>query len=232
MFTSMSTSYLETVLHYIWHGSSRWYTVFVWKDLMDKTSMVRIVVLPRSNGCNLPVLWLIPEGLIPQEVCLPKLIYKYKWSVLNKSVLRQAHEDTMQCGLALQWLFCYILQENQHWEPVFTSKVDLDNTYMRIWVRPEEIPCLYFPIAPHAFDQETIIIFVNICKWEMSTSLKISAAGAILSPIWSMPDGTPLMVHMVPSRHHLVQPPSCRKWRGIQTPILGPSIIILPTFSP
>ena len=43
--------------------------------------------------------------------------------------------------------------------PVFMSKVDMSDAYMRVWIRPEDVPKLAFVVPPHADDAEPLIGF-------------------------------------------------------------------------
>ena len=43
--------------------------------------------------------------------------------------------------------------------PVFMSKVDMSDAYMRVWIRLEDVPKLAFVVPPHVDDAEPLIGF-------------------------------------------------------------------------
>ena len=58
--------------------------------MSENTAMGRIVILQWCDVKSLMGVYIIPLGLIPQEVRRPRLIYNYMWIFLNTVVLYQA----------------------------------------------------------------------------------------------------------------------------------------------
>lgn len=56
-------------------------------------------------------------------------------------------------------LLCCILDAPAKLGPVHLAKVDLSDAYMRIWVRPEDLPRLDFVVPPHEGDAKPLTGF-------------------------------------------------------------------------
>ena len=102
-------------------------------------------------------LWLSPVGFITQEDHCPHLIYDYTRSGLNSAVLREALSEAMQFRRLLPHLLHHILQSDSNLGPVFLSKVELEDTYMRVWDLPEDITRLVLVVLPYPSDTQKII---------------------------------------------------------------------------
>ena len=127
--------------------------------MVDQTAMGHTIVLLWTVVRRIPGLWLIPVDIIPQEDCHPCLIYDYTWIGLNATVLRKDPPMAMQFRWALMRLLCHILHLDPALRPVFLSKVDLSDMYMRVWVCLEYIPHLLFDAPPHPSITQTLIVF-------------------------------------------------------------------------
>ena len=89
---------------------------------------------------NLPKLWLSLLASIPQRGRKPRLIYDFSWSGLNNAVTQVALKESMRFGKALYRVIDCIIIAPPELGHTLLNKVDLADAYMRIWVRPEEIP--------------------------------------------------------------------------------------------
>lgn len=89
---------------------------------------------------DLPGLWLLPVASIPQDGRRNRLIYDFTRSGLNEAVDLLAPSEAMLFGLAFPRLLQAVLSADPAYSPVFMSKVDMSDAYMRVWVRPEDIP--------------------------------------------------------------------------------------------
>ena len=82
------------------------------------------------------------------------------WSGLNTAVLLQAPEEVMQFGQILPRHLCIILHTNTcGGVGIFMSNIDNLDAYMRVLIRPEELPQLAFLVPPHPSDHNTLIGF-------------------------------------------------------------------------
>ena len=131
----MAPDCLRVALRYGCHSLVSQDATFVRSELRTKTAMGYIVVLPREDVRDLLGLCMIPLGLIPQEGRPPCLIYDYTWSSLNAAVLCQAPTEAMQFTHMVMRLLCTILDTNLWGGPVFMSKIDLVDAYIRLWLR-------------------------------------------------------------------------------------------------
>ena len=65
----------------------------------------------------------------------------------------------MQFGQILPDLLYTILHADPCGGPVFISNIDLLGVYIRVWIRPEDLPRLAFVTPPRPSDQNTPIGF-------------------------------------------------------------------------
>ena len=97
-----------------------------------KTTMGHNVNLLWVDIQDLPRIWLIPLGLIPQEGLFPWLIYDYTWSGLDAVVLCQTHVEAIHFPQTLLRLIHTIINNNPREGPIFMSKIDLADYYMKV----------------------------------------------------------------------------------------------------
>ena len=96
------------------------------------------MILPCSKVRNIPNLWIIPIGLIPQEGRWPCLIYDYTYIGINNATIWQAYREVVQCGSTLDRLLTKILSSDLQLETVYLSKVDLSDAHMCMWLREDD----------------------------------------------------------------------------------------------
>ena len=65
--------------------------------------------------------------------------------------------EAIHFGTTFQHLLKQILVADTALGPVFMSKVDLSDAYMRVWVRLEDVPTLTFVVLWHPCDTEPLI---------------------------------------------------------------------------
>ena len=168
--------------------------------------MGHTIVLLWTVVRRIPGLWIIPVDIIPQEDCHPCLIYDYTWIGLNATVLRKDPPMAMQFRWALMRLLCHILHLDPALRPVFLSKVDLSDMYMRVWVCLEYIPHLLFVVPPTHPSPKPSSDSTSPYQWFAPTAPPTYAALAIPSQILSMPDGGDvpplLLTTSTQSQHH------------------------------
>ena len=65
----------------------------------------------------------------------------------------------MQFTQMLRRLLHTIINANPWGGPVFMSNTDLTDAYMRVWIRPEDLPRVAFVVPTHPLDDDTLIGF-------------------------------------------------------------------------
>ena len=116
-------------------------------DMMDKQQWT---VLPAHLVLNLPGLRLSPLGLVSQRERRDRMIADYSFSGVNADTLKLAPPEAMQFGRTLQRLLTKIHYANDHFGPVYLSKIDLSDGFYRLWLRAEDTAHLavLFPTRP------------------------------------------------------------------------------------
>ena len=94
-----------------------------------------MAIYPLETVTFLKNLWLSPVSFIPQVGKRTQLIYDFTWNRLNKTSKRLSPMEAMRFGGALQHIFKQVLTEDPRLGPVYLSKVDLADAYMKLWVR-------------------------------------------------------------------------------------------------
>ena len=85
------------------------------------------------------------------------LLLQLQW--VNDSVCRQSPLDAIHFGGTIRRFTTKIVNADLSYGPVFISKLNLINTYMRVWFCPKDLPCLIFVIPDHPSDPYTLIVF-------------------------------------------------------------------------
>ena len=130
----MTNAKLTRSIRYGVHSSSTKETTFVQKELQEQAQAGHIELFPLRAVRRLPKIWLSPLAAIPQQGRKPRLIYDFSWGGLNEAVTEVAHKEAMRFGKALYRFIDCILNASPKLDPTFLNKVDLVDSYMRIWV--------------------------------------------------------------------------------------------------
>eukprot|EP00957_Ditylum_brightwellii_P174844 13312302-Ditylum_brightwellii.AAC.1 len=96
-------------------------------------------------------------GSIPQAERCNRLIYDYTFSGVNPLASLNAPPEAMQFGRTLHRLLCQIVLADPAYGPVFMSKVDLADAYMRVWICLEDVPQLAFIVPRHDSDPKSLV---------------------------------------------------------------------------
>ena len=115
-------------------------TTFVMTEIKEQAQACHIALFPLITVRHLPRLCLPPLVAIPQQDRKHRLIYDFSWSGLNEAVTQVSQKEAMRFGKSLYRVIGCILAAPPKVGPDFLNKVDLADAYMRIWVRPEDIP--------------------------------------------------------------------------------------------
>ena len=94
-----------------------------------------MAIFPLETVNALHNLWLSPVAVIPQVGMRPRLIFDFTWSGLNNISKRLSPMEAVRFGGALQRILKQVLTADPRLVPVYLSKVDLMDAYMRLWAR-------------------------------------------------------------------------------------------------
>ena len=100
-----------------------------------------------------------PAACIPQADRRDRPIYDYTYSGLNAAIIPSAAPEALQLGHAFHRIVRTIVTADPTLGPVFISKTDLADAYMRVWVDIVDIPKLAFAIPPLPGDPDQLIGF-------------------------------------------------------------------------
>ena len=89
------------------------------------------IVLPAERVLHLPKLQLSPIGVVPQRDRRPRTIIDYSFNGVNQDTVRLA-PASMQFGRALHRVLQKVRQADRRHGPVFLSKIDMADAYMRV----------------------------------------------------------------------------------------------------
>ena len=102
-------------------------------------------------------LCLSPISVISQLVRSPRLIFYFTWSGINKATNILVPMEVMLFGRALHRILQQVLATNTHLGPVYISKVDLSDVYIRWWVGMEDVPSVAF-LSPKKTPSNTYLV--------------------------------------------------------------------------
>ena len=104
-------------------------------------------------------LWLLPIVVIPQVGRRPRFIFDFTWSGLNDIPERLDLMEGMSFGGALLRILKQVLTADPRLGPVYLRKIDLSDTYMRLWVRMEDVWCVTFLIPKKNPSNTHMVVF-------------------------------------------------------------------------
>ena len=99
------------------------------------------LVLPYRSIRHLPGLRLSPMGVVPQRDRRPRPIVDYTYSQVNGDTVSHA-PDSMQFGRAFERLLQQVHRADTRHGPVYISKDDVADAFMRAWIQLSSIPAL------------------------------------------------------------------------------------------
>jgi len=123
---------------------------FLRKEYADMVDKQQWIVLPAKMIKDMFGLRLSPLGLVPQRGRRDRMISDYSYYDVNQETLNIAPNEAMQFGRTLWRLLFQIHHANDHFGPVYMSKIDLSDGFYRLWLRPEDTHRLavLFPSRP------------------------------------------------------------------------------------
>jgi hypothetical protein len=141
------------------HKSARDHAEFVCEELLEFCARGYWIVLPLSAVQNWPKLRLSPMKVVPQRKRRPRLIVDYTFSNVNQETLRLAPPEDMQFGRALQRVVTNIVHADPRYGPPYLAKIDITDSFYRVWIRAVDIPTLEV-VLPRSDDaQMTLVAF-------------------------------------------------------------------------
>ena len=106
-------------------------------------------------------MWLSPVAVTPQVGRRLRLIFDFTWNGLNNIAERLSPMEAMRFGGALLHIFKQVLINNPRLGPVYISKVDLADAYMRLWVRMEDVLSIAF-LIPKKIPSDTQLVGLHL----------------------------------------------------------------------
>ena len=90
------------------------------------------------------------------------MIFDFTWSGLNNTSERLSPMEAMRFGCVLQCIPKQVFTTDLCLGPVYLSKVDLTDAYMRFGVRIEYVPFVAF-LVPKKNSRDTQLVVFHLC---------------------------------------------------------------------
>jgi hypothetical protein len=142
------------------HQSTHEHIEFMRQEFSEMTEAGQWIVLPYSVVRLLPNLRLSPTGVVPQRDRRPRPIVDYTYSDVNDGTLSVA-PDSIQFGTALTRFLQHLERAETRRGPIYLSKTDVADAFMRVWIALGSIPILG-AILPTYPGEEAIVAFPMI----------------------------------------------------------------------
>ena len=155
----MTTQEIIRSILYGAHSSATKETIFVRTELTEQARAGHTALFPLRAVRHLSRLWLSSLSAIPQQGRKPRLVYDFSCSGLNKSVTQVSHKEAMRFVKYLYRVIDCILAAPPKLVPTFLNKVNLVDSYMRIWVRLEDIPSMVFLVPKFTLEEDQLVGF-------------------------------------------------------------------------
>ena len=91
-----------------------------------------------SAVADLPNLWIYPVDVIPKDSRRNHLILDFTWSAIDNTRERDSPAEEMNFGGALACSVRWVITAESALDTIYLIKVELDDVYMRLWVRVED----------------------------------------------------------------------------------------------
>jgi hypothetical protein len=142
------------------HQSTHEHIDFTRQEFSEMIEAGQWLALPYSAVRDLPNLRLSPTGVVPQRDRRPRPIVDYTYSDVNAGTQSVA-PDSIQFGTALNRFLQHLERADTRRGPIYLSKTDVADAFMRVWIALESIPVLG-AILPSYPGEEPIIAFPMI----------------------------------------------------------------------
>jgi hypothetical protein len=142
------------------HQSTHEHIDFMRQEFSEMVEAGQWLALPYSAVRHLPNLRLSPTGVVPQRDRRPRPIVDYTFSGVNEGT-NSAAPDSIQFGAALIRFLQHLERADTRRGPIYLSKTDISDAFMRVWIALDTIPVLG-AILPSLPGEEPIIAFPMI----------------------------------------------------------------------
>jgi hypothetical protein len=142
------------------HRSTNEFRTFLRDEFADMIETGQWIALPYSIVRHLPNLRLSPTGVVPQRDRRPRIIVDYTFSGVNQTTHSVA-PDSLQFGHAFLRLLQLLSRADTRQGPIYISKTDLADAFMRVWVWAPSIPVLG-ALLPQLPGEDPLIAFPMI----------------------------------------------------------------------
>ena len=145
---SWSPSRLASALSRGPHPSAKLNATFLRSEFADMVAAGHWLVVPYHLVCHLPGLRLSPTGVVPQRNRRDRTIVDYTFSGVNDHTVSVA-PDSLQFGHAFPRLLTHLHRADTRHGPVYLSKTDIADAFMRVWLHLDAILTLGALLPPH-----------------------------------------------------------------------------------
>ena len=108
---------------------------FIRAALAEQVQAGHVAIFLLEPVTALQNLWLSPVAVIPRVGRRPQLMFDLTWIRINNISERLSPMEAIRLGGWLLRILKQLLTADPRLGPVYLSKVDLVDTYMRLWVR-------------------------------------------------------------------------------------------------
>ena len=116
-------------------------------------------MLPISEVKYFSNMCLSPIAAIMQKGHRHRLIFEFSWSRVNTKAGASAPEEAMRLSQSLHRLLDCIIAAESALRSIYLCKVDVEDSYMWIWIFPEDIPEVVFWVLMENTYKEKLIGF-------------------------------------------------------------------------
>jgi hypothetical protein len=124
------------------HQSALQHIPFICQEFVDMIRKGQWTLLPARLVLDDLQLRLSPLGVVPQRDRRPRTISDYCFSGINHKTLALFPAECIQFGKALWRALRHLKSANPRLGPVYLSKIDIADSFYRIWVRTNDVPKL------------------------------------------------------------------------------------------
>jgi hypothetical protein len=157
------------------HQSASKHIPFLRQEFVDMIHKGQWTVLPARLVLHEPQLRLSPLDVVPQRDRRPRTISDYTFFGLNHETVPVSPSEYMQFGRALWRILRHIKSANPHHGPIYLSKIDIADSFYRIWVRASDVPKLGI-LFPAESGEEYLVGFPLALPMGWTESPKIFTA--------------------------------------------------------
>jgi hypothetical protein len=157
------------------HQSASKYIPFLRQEFVDMIHKGQWTVLPERLVLHELQLRLSPLGVVSQRDRWPQTISDYTFFSLNHETVPVSPSECMQFGRPLWRILRHIRSANPHHGPIYLSKIDIADSFYRIWVRTSDVPKLGI-LFPAALGEEYLVGFPLALSMGWTESPKILTA--------------------------------------------------------